>query len=144
MESAVEWWRTRLSATLRRVTLGHSSMLLTYPVVVHYALLSLAAWRCPLFVYTQSATGRFRLPPRRSGTVWGTTSYLLHSSLPSAAYWKLFCSVYRFLIWSCNRFSLVCNFWHSIRPRSGHSCLGHYKNYYYITLHCYSRSLHFT
>jgi len=32
------------------------------------------------------------------------TSYLLHSFLPSAAYWKLFCLVFRFLIWSCKCF----------------------------------------
>jgi len=75
------------TARLSRVTLGHSSVLLSYPVGAHFALLSLTAWRCPLFVfYTQSVTRRFRLPPRRTGTVCRTTSHLLHLSLPSTTY----------------------------------------------------------
>jgi len=42
------------------------------------------------------------------------TAYLLHPSPPSAANWKPFCLAFRFLIWSCNCLSLVCNSWHSI------------------------------
>jgi len=82
----------------------------------HLALLPRTAWRCPLFVYTQSATGRFRLPFRRSGTVCQATLYLLYLSIPSAAYWRLFCLVFRCLIWSSNCFSLVCNLWRSGGP----------------------------
>jgi len=114
----------------------------------------------------------FPVAARRSGTVCRTTSYFLHPSLPSVAYWKLLFSVsvgvlnsvigtfvvfgawnkwcreifvyflYPFLGRLCtvptvsfsdlilNCFSLVCNLWHSSGPRSSHSYLGHYKNYY--------------
>jgi len=50
---------------------------------------------------------------------------------------KLFCLVFRFPIWSCNCFSLVCNMWHSSGPRSSHCYLGHYNELllYYVELH---------
>jgi len=86
---------------------GHSSVLLTYRVGAHFALLSLTAWRYLLFVYTQSATGRFRLPLRRSGTVCRTTSYLLH---PFRHQPKTFWFSVSFSDLIPQLFSLVCNF----------------------------------
>jgi len=51
--SSTRWscWSTRLSTTQCHVTLGHSFVLLTYPVGAHFALLSLTAWQWPLFIY---------------------------------------------------------------------------------------------
>jgi len=83
-----------------------------------------------LCLFTQSATGRVWLPPLRSGThcVFWISLYLLP---PTENFFWL---VFRFLIWSRNCFPRFCNLWHSSGPRSSHSYLGHYKNYYYITL----------
>jgi len=62
-------------------------------------------------------------------TVCWMTSYLLHPSLPSAACLKLFCVVFHFLICLVTVFPwfVTCD---TSGPRSSHSYLGHYKNYY--------------
>jgi len=65
--------------------LDHSSALLTHPVGAHLALLSPTARRCPRFVHTQSATGRFRLPPPKIRNSLSADIPPSASSQPSAA-----------------------------------------------------------
>jgi len=108
------WWRTTLSTTLRRITLGHSPVLLTYPVGAHFHgfIYSIYVIYTSVRTFRSAVSGRlivpfvllhtvsikaFSIAVRRSGTVCRKTSYLLHFSLPSAAYWWLFCSLFRFL-----------------------------------------------
>jgi len=74
------------------VTLGHSSALLTYCALRSAVTVRLAV---PSLVYTQPATERFRLPPRRSGTVWHRILCLpLYLQLPTEDFF-----VQRFLFW---------------------------------------------
>jgi len=93
------------------------------------------AWYCTAhygtarkrLVPVQSATGRFRLPPRRSEPVCQTTSHLLHLYLLLPTENFLFSVLFSDLILSL--FTLLCNLWHSAGgPRSSHGYLGHYKN----------------
>jgi len=76
----------------------HSSMLQSYPV--GNALRSAVTDRLAVPSVRSHTVGNraFQVAARRSGTVYQITPCLLHPSLPSAAYYKLFYLVFHSLI----------------------------------------------